>query len=272
MYEARQNKEKVSRRIDSAGGMAKQRIKLGNKNSVINAQRYKHTTPLQMFAVPVDLEILKEKITNVQDDIGGAFLKSYPDTINSPLDGSNEWANDTKWAALRKLDEWYIVKELAEQDIDPVDMHIGFGIDDRNEPDGLITSMSGNYIWAGENKLVTGKFLQINENINSALSQLCTGSRASSYSGSNLIARVVIDSSSEAYQHLIMMSERAKKGMYTRWRHKVETFYEQGINSEVWNINPHLTLHICDEKQNIVFAHTHYIPNVSKLDLQFDGQ
>lgn len=32
MYEARQNKEKVSRRIDSAGGMAKQRLKLKKEN------------------------------------------------------------------------------------------------------------------------------------------------------------------------------------------------------------------------------------------------
>lgn len=258
MYEARQNKEKVSRRIDGgSSGMAKQRIKLGNKNSVINAQRYKHTTPLQMFAVPADLENLKNSVTDVQNDMQGMYFLSNQDP-NFKLYGSDEWANDTKWAALRKLDEWYVVKNLIEQDSDTENMHIGFGIDDRNEPDGLIIDDSGNYIWAGENKVVTGGFPQINENINSALSQLCTGERARSYSGANLIARVVIDSSSEAYQHLIMMSERAKKGMYTRWRHKVETFYEQGINSEVWNINPHLTLHICDEKQNIVFAYTLY--------------
>lgn len=263
MYEARQNKEKLSRRID-AGGKVRPRTKSGNENCVINAQRYKNTTPLQMFAVPTDLETLKENITYVQEDMRGASLKSNPDT-NFQLYGSYEWANDTKWAALRKLNEWYIVKELTKQDIDIEDIHIGFGIDDMNEPDGLITTESGSYIWAGENKLVTGGFPQINENINSALSQLCTGDKASSYSGSNLIARVVIHSTSEAYQHLQNMSESAQKGMCTRWQHKVREFYNQGTNSGIWTKNPYLTLQICNEDNNIEFEYTYHLQNDDEL-------
>ena len=247
----------MSRRID-AGGKVRPRTKLGNENCVINAQRYKNTTPLQMFAVPADLETLKENITNVQEDMKGATLNSNHDT-DFQLYGSYEWANDIKWTALRKLDEWYIVKELTKQDIDiEEDIYIGFGIDDINEPDGLITADSSLYIWAGENKLVTGEFPQINENINSALSQLCTGNRASLYSGSKLIARVVVHSESNAYQHLNSMSKRALKGMCTRWEHKVEIFYNQGLNSGVWSTPPNLTLLICDENNNTLFEYTYH--------------
>ena len=73
MYEARQHKDKVSRRIDGSG-LARQNIKFIR-------HRYSLATPMQMFAGPDDLEKLNGHITEAQNDMMETKFTSPPKTI-----------------------------------------------------------------------------------------------------------------------------------------------------------------------------------------------
>lgn len=184
---------------------------------------------IQLFAVPKNLNDLSTMVTTVSDDI----KNSNRGDPNESLYGADQWALDTAHAAERKLDEWYLVKELLQQDPTNQASEIGFGISDTTEPDA-VGYHNGNVVIAGENKLVSGKFSQINENIDSALDQLCTGTRAINYSDINLIARVNILENSEAAKHFYSMKNGNKswlKGMETRWDKKLQNFHKQGKRS-----------------------------------------
>lgn len=199
----------------------------------------KQNNVFQLFKIPDGLEQIKTDVTEVADDM------SKIGTPTDELYGSQEWANDTRWATKRKLEEWDLVKYLYSQSSssDISNSIIGFGIDDMNESDGLVRNLGGEYIWAGENKLITGKFTQVSENIHSALSQLCTGKRASYFSGANLVARIVIAPSSEAARHWSQMTPIVQKGMITRWNKLLMLYYDQGIG-EVWKTKNTLKLFI----------------------------
>lgn len=251
MYESKQYKREINRRTDG-GDMKRQNIKF-------DRHKYSLATPMQMFAVPADLEVLKRHITEVQNDISITKF-TFNNNGQEKLYGSEEWAKDTKWAALRKLDEWNLVKELVTQGGGNDSFVIGFGIDDRYEPDGLMYDNSREVVLAGENKVVTGGFPQLRENINSALSQLCIGNRARCYSGAKLLARIAIKPESSAYQHLKQMNKQQQQAICTRWRHRVESFYHQGIDSGIWKKYPQLTLqiHCLSVPQEQIFEYNYY--------------
>lgn len=200
-----------------------------------------NTTTAQLFAIPQGLHDIIDDVTKVQNDI-----KTTGSTA-TPLYGSEEWARDTRWATLRKLDEWFLVKELYRQSTPEVNSQnsiIGFGIDDTYESDGLIMSNENKeYVWAGENKLITGNFPQISENINNALSQLCSGIRAQSYSGGNLVARIVVHPSSMAASRLKEMTDTQKKSMRTRWLNRAIIYYREGVKNN-WSMATRLQLQI----------------------------
>ena len=70
MYEARQNKEKVSRRIDNAGGMARQRRKMNNSYS----ENLSYGT-----------NIIQKTVTPKKENISGNISENFVDEITRDL-------------------------------------------------------------------------------------------------------------------------------------------------------------------------------------------
>jgi hypothetical protein len=206
----------------------------------------------QLFAVPEGLGLLKNMAESVAADIKSSSMEGGVG-IDDPLYGSEQWGKDTYWAANRKLDEWNLVKELvAESGVDDATT-IGFGISDTTEADGIGYDDQGDVVVAGENKLVSGAFPQINENINSALSQLTTGVRAKSYGGAQLMARVNVTEESKAYEHLSNMSGSVKKAQHTRWKNRLKNAYGEGDSN--WQSKCSLRLLIRTEN-SVLFDET----------------
>ena len=208
---------------------------------------------LQRFAVPPGLKELESEVNKVSSDIQKTTLSDGSGGGNQ-LYGSKEWANDTYWAANRKLDEWNLVKELVADGTNVNDAaHIGFGINDTKEADGVGYDAKNNVGIAGENKIVSGGFPQVVENINSALSQLTEGVRANQYNGVPLIARVKISKDSEAFKHLNGMSPSVKKAMVTRWKNRRNNAYKEGLTN--WKGKSSLRLWILTEN-DVLFDET----------------
>lgn len=219
------------------------------------------STTAQLFKVPNGLHDIIDDVTKVQNDIkttGSTEISLY---------GSEKWAHETRLVALRKLDEWGLVKELYAQstlNLNAYNTLVGFGTDNVKEPDGLIISnVSGNYVYAGENKLITGEFSQLNYNIEKALAQLCYENRAVFYSGSHLVARIAIHPLSQAALHLSQMRSNIKKRMNTIWYNKMLFAYETGCdhNHITWNSLPTLHLIISLDGRTIYYVYMYYTEN-----------
>jgi hypothetical protein len=196
----------------------------------------------QLFKVPEGLVHLTNQVTEVSEDI------KQSGSTNDLLYGAEQWGNDTYWAANRKLDEWNLVKELVKnRDID-VDSaaRIGFGINDTSEADGIGYDTNNNVAVAGENKLVSGGFSQIVENINNAFSQLTEGSRATQYNGIELMARIHVAKVSEAHKHLAAMEGSTLKAQRTRWLSRLKNAFKEGCSN--WSGRCSLRLLISSEE------------------------
>ncbi len=191
----------------------------------------------QLFKVPDGLWQIKSDVTNIQNDIA---------SIGNPTDyipGSEKWALETRWAALRKLEEWNLVKHLSKPYWEFGLLNFGaFGENNVTEPDGFVKCYGNNYLWVGENKVVSGQYSQINVNINAALDQLCTGKRVAQYYGANLVARVVIPSDSEAGKEFA----RRGGGIPLTWYEHIITAY-----NIVKDTCASLTLIICYDSKEI---------------------
>lgn len=231
----------LEKEADEMGTKALQKKKNSNNQSLKGSKNV-HNTTVQRFLEPKGLDDLENRLQTVVADYKAAHIKGISD--DEPLYGSEQWGRDTYWAANRKLDEWGLVKHLLESGLGLKDAaDIGFGINDTEEPDGLVRNEQGGYISAGENKWVTGKFSQVRENINSALSQLTNGNRAKLYQGTDLVALINIDPESEAFTHLhtmIRTKESVFKGMQTRWRNRLLEASAEG--NENWTAPSSLRL------------------------------
>lgn len=197
-----------------------------------------NTTTAQLFAIPQGLHDIIDDVTKVQNDI----MSIGDPTI--PVSGSEKWALDTRWATLRKLEEWNLVKHLSKPYWQIGLLNIGaFGENNVTEPDGFVKWYGNNYyLLVGENKVVSGQYSQINVNIKAALEQLCTGKRVAQYYGANLVARVVIPSDSEAGK------EFARRGgeIPSTWYELINTAY-----NIVKDTCASLTLIICYDSKEI---------------------
>lgn len=148
---------------------------------------------LQRFAIPSALESLKGDIEEIKNDMGSQYFANdvrYPGGMsvatakNRELVGSKEWAEDSRSAALRKLNEWEALKLIVSSGGEAQ-----FGIDDVTEPDVFYTDFLGRRTNVVENKYVVGKRQRITENVKDAITQLLTGNRPKNYFG-KLTARV----------------------------------------------------------------------------------
>lgn len=195
MYEARQNKEKVSKRIE----LYTKSKKTKKPNGIIS----------QLFAIPEGLPALISDTAHVMRRmslVGG----------NNPLGGSTNWANETRSAANRKLDEYNLL-EIIYQDATARGNNIanlGFGTNVKEQPDVIL---KGNQDVRAENKYVTGKITQVETNINKAISQLCYSNRSVGYYNSLLIARINIDTNSEAALAFIEIDNQCKNTYLNKW-------------------------------------------------------
>lgn len=148
---------------------------------------------LQRFAIPDALESLKTDIEEIKfdmsnrhfaSDVSPVGTMSVADAKKKEIVGSKEWAEDSRSAALRKLNEWEALKLAALSGEEP-----RFGIDDVTEPDVYSTNVFGGRTNVVENKYVGGQRQRITENVKDAITQLLTGNRPKNYYG-RLIARV----------------------------------------------------------------------------------
>lgn len=177
----------------------------------------------QLFKVPDGLQQIKSDVTNIQNDIA---------SIGNPTDyipGSEKWALETRWAALRKLEEWNLVKSLSipywrwRDGYFPI---ASFGENNVTEADGYMKYNNGEYAEIGESKLVTGEFKQVSININNALYQLCKSTRASGYLRGNLVARIVIEKDSPAAQYILGLFPKNIEKKYKSWTKTLYEYYK----------------------------------------------
>jgi hypothetical protein len=230
---------------DVMGARALDADATGSLNSANMSDIATSAPAAQLFKVPGGLVRLTNQVTEVSKDIENE--KMHNGSTNDPLYGAEQWGKDTYWAANRKLDEWNLVKELVvKHGTDVQDAaSIGFGINDTSEADGIGYDKNNKVAVAGENKLVSGGFPQIVDNINNALSQLTEGSRAKQYNGIALMARIKVAEDSDANKHLKNMSERAFKAQQTRWSNRLKNAFDEGLSN--WGVKCSLRLLIQSE-------------------------
>lgn len=210
MYEARQNKKetggKVFRQIEVGG--ARQRVQDRKTNYNFqgeNSKKNVNNIIVQKFAIPEGLPAMISDTANIMyrmSLVGG----------NLPLGGGTNWANETRSAANRKLDEYNLVEAIFKN-FDNIN-NIGFGTNVKKQPDVI---SNGQTNVRGENKYVTGKISQVKKNIEEALGQLCDSDRSVGYIGTMLIARIKIDPNSEAAMALREIDEGARIKYLNSW-------------------------------------------------------
>lgn len=225
MYEARQNQKIVSRKIDPCD--TKQMIKI--KRSLNN----KH---IQRFAIPQGLIELQDETSNLIESMKGT------DNDDNYITGSTYWAKETKDAAMRKFDEYYLLEQIYLQHMGN---DIGFGTDIKGQPDVI---SNGNYCVRGENKYVTGQLRQVNTNIVTALNQLCTSNRAQNYKGCHLIARINISPISPAAISFQQIEREDQYKLIAKWINTAKKYASLACNNDN---NNRLTLIICLDNQTI---------------------
>lgn len=244
------------------------RTKLNDKRaikditSLVNSEN-SYREPVQLFKIPNGLVNLHKNVELVSGDIKE---QSYPNgTVDDELHGAEDWANSTYHAANRKLNEWYLVKHL-NADADTIDhaLNIGFGGDETEEADVVVHTDGGLTLVAGENKLVNGKFPQIVDNINSALSQLTEGNRAKKYENANLLARIDITKGCEAYTYYNSWTQSKKKSQATRWSNRLYAAFDEGKDN--WKGPCTLTLLIECKEDQVAYFNEKIEPEASTLD------
>lgn len=134
---------------------------------------------IQKFAIPPALPIIVNDVNSIIEDMGTIGDEDVE------IPGSIEWAEDSRSAAMRKLNEWDALKMLAQEGSEVP----RFGIDDVTEPDAYISVAGGGMTNVVENKYITGKRDRITANVHDAITQLITGSRPRNYYG-KLVARI----------------------------------------------------------------------------------
>lgn len=220
--------------------------------------RQRNSPVAQFFKVPDDLVNIIDDVNTVAEDI---YATNNEQIV---LPGADIWARDTRWATRRKLEEWDLVKLLYNEtpELDEGNFIIGFGLDNTNEPDGLVRDENTEkIIWAGENKLVTGQLQQVNTNIRTALTQLCTSNRAQNYKGCHLIARINISPISPAAISFQQIEREDQYKLIAKWIKTAEEYASLACNNDN---NNRLTLIICLDNQTI--SHVDF-PS-EKFDLQ----
>lgn len=163
----------------------------------------------QLFAIPEGLPALISDTAHVMHRmslVGG----------NNPLGGSTNWANETRSAANRKLDEYNLLEIIYQDATDRGDNidNLGFGTNVKEQPDVIL---NGSRNVRAENKYVTGKITQVETNINKAISQLCHSNRSVGYCNSLLVACINIDTGSEAALAFIEIDNQRKNTYLNKW-------------------------------------------------------
>nr|WP_302831127.1 hypothetical protein [uncultured Bacteroides sp.] len=134
---------------------------------------------IQKFAIPPALPRIANDVNSIIEDMGTMGNE------DEQIPGSIEWAEDSRSAAMRKLNEWDALKMLVQE---PNEVP-RFGTDDVTEPDAYRPVAGGGMTDVVENKYITGKRDRITANVHDAITQLITGSRPRNYYG-KLFARI----------------------------------------------------------------------------------
>ncbi len=164
---------------DLMGGRAMNN--LYGKGSVSSINLVYSQTATQLFKVPEDL-------TQIKDDVSEIEGRIKDNNEDGELPGGNTWADETRSAVLRKLNEWHAY-ELAYNNADVGDDLPVFGEDVVTEPDVGVQHPNGKWTNVVENKYVSGGRSRITENVKDAIGQIKCSNRSAKYYG-DLFARI----------------------------------------------------------------------------------